>query len=100
MISQRNLFIYLQRILRNLFRISNTQIKKKRDQLRKMAERKAKTTSKTVSKKLDNQMKSLDNLIFAFLSRSYHESIKTKAASVTHKITVADKGITAEEEID
>lgn len=40
-----------------------------------------------------------DHYLLAFLSRSYHESIKTEAASVVHKITVADKTITAEEEV-
>ncbi|PHN08487.1 phosphopeptide-binding protein [Flavilitoribacter nigricans] len=40
-----------------------------------------------------------EHFLLAFLSRSYHESIKTAAASVTEKITVADKAITANEEI-
>ena len=40
-----------------------------------------------------------EHYLLAFLSRSYHESIKTNAASVTQKITVADKTITAEEDV-
>lgn len=40
-----------------------------------------------------------EHYLLSFLSRSYHESIKTEAASVTKKITVANKGITAEEDI-
>lgn len=40
-----------------------------------------------------------EHYLLAFLSRSYHESIKTTAASVTKKINVADKSITSEEDI-
>lgn len=40
-----------------------------------------------------------EHYLLAFLSRSYHESIKTNEASVIKKISVADKTITAEEEI-
>lgn len=40
-----------------------------------------------------------DHYLLAFLSRSYHESIKTEEASVVKKITVADKAITAEEDV-
>ncbi len=35
-----------------------------------------------------------DHYLLAFLSRSYHESIKTDKAHVAKKVTVADKGIT------
>ena len=37
--------------------------------------------------------------MLAFLSRSYHESIKTAAAHTAQKITVANNGITAAEDI-
>jgi hypothetical protein len=40
-----------------------------------------------------------DHYLLAFLSRSYHESIKTDLASVIEKITVANKTITSEEEV-
>jgi hypothetical protein len=40
-----------------------------------------------------------DHYLLAFLSRSYHESIKTEAASVVKKIAVADKTITSEEDV-
>lgn len=40
-----------------------------------------------------------EHYLLAFLSRSYHESIKTEPASVVKKITVADKTITSEEEV-
>jgi hypothetical protein len=40
-----------------------------------------------------------EHYLCAFLSRSYHESIKTEAASVIQKIVVADKGITAAEDV-
>lgn len=40
-----------------------------------------------------------DHYLLAFLSRSYHESIKTNAASVIQKITVADKSLTTQEDV-
>lgn len=40
-----------------------------------------------------------DHYLLAFLSRSYHESIKTDQAHVAKKITVAGKSISAEEDI-
>ncbi|MCB0632919.1 MAG: hypothetical protein R2824_20210 [Saprospiraceae bacterium] len=40
-----------------------------------------------------------DHYLLAFLSRSYHESIKTEAASVIKKIAVANKSITSEEDV-
>jgi len=41
-----------------------------------------------------------EHYLLAFLSRSYHESIKTDAAHVAKKITVKDQGITAEADIE
>ncbi|MEZ5045098.1 MAG: hypothetical protein R2828_34700 [Saprospiraceae bacterium] len=41
-----------------------------------------------------------EHYLLAFLSRSYHESIKTPAAHVTKKITVANKGISAEANVE
>lgn len=40
-----------------------------------------------------------EHYLLAFLSRSYHESIKTDAAHVAKKISVADKAINAEKDI-
>lgn len=40
-----------------------------------------------------------EHYLLAFLSRSYHESIKTDAASVIKKVTVANKAITGEEDV-
>ena len=40
-----------------------------------------------------------DHHILAFLSRSYHESIKSPGAAVVKKVTVADKGITASNDV-
>jgi len=40
-----------------------------------------------------------EHYLLAFLSRSYHESIKTKEAHVAKKITVKDGSIVAEEDI-
>lgn len=40
-----------------------------------------------------------EHYILAFLSRSYHESIKTNAASRVRKVTVANKTITEESEV-
>lgn len=47
----------------------------------------------------DYEIEDGEHHLLAFLSRSYHESIKTDAASVTKKITVANNSITAEEDI-
>lgn len=41
-----------------------------------------------------------EHYLLAFLSRSYHESIKTEAAHVAKKVTVQDKAITGEEAIE
>jgi hypothetical protein len=41
-----------------------------------------------------------EHFLLAFLSRSYHESIKTDAAHVAKKITVENKGITSEAAIE
>lgn len=40
-----------------------------------------------------------EHYLLAFLSRSYHESIKSKAASVIQKINVQDKAISAQEDV-
>ena len=40
-----------------------------------------------------------EHYLLAFLSRSYHESIKTPAAHVAKKVTVEEKAITAEEDV-
>ena len=40
-----------------------------------------------------------EHYLLAFLSRSYHESIKTTAAHVAKKVTVEGKAITAEEDV-
>lgn len=41
-----------------------------------------------------------DHTILAFLSRSYHESIKSPGASIVKKVTVKDKAITASSDVD
>lgn len=41
-----------------------------------------------------------DHTILAFLSRSYHESIKSAGASLVQKVTVKDKSITASGDVD
>ena len=40
-----------------------------------------------------------EHYVLAFLSRSYHESIKSPGAAIAKKITVANKGMTASEDI-
>lgn len=40
-----------------------------------------------------------EHYLLAFLSRSYHESLKTSAASVLQKVTIADKTITNTEDV-
>ncbi len=44
--------------------------------------------------KFDYDVEDGEHYLLAFLSRSYHESIKTDKANVTKKVTVANKGIT------
>jgi hypothetical protein len=48
----------------------------------------------------DYEIEDGEHYLLAFLSRSYHESIKTDAAHVAKKISVADNGITAEKDIN
>lgn len=47
----------------------------------------------------DYEIEDGEHYMLAFLSRSYHESIKTEAAHTAQKITVANNGITAAEDI-
>ncbi|MFT4535905.1 MAG: hypothetical protein ACJA1A_002753 [Saprospiraceae bacterium] len=44
--------------------------------------------------KFDYDVEDGEHYLLAFLSRSYHESIKTDKANVAKKVTVANKGIT------
>lgn len=41
-----------------------------------------------------------DHTILAFLSRSYHESIKSPGAAIVKKVTVKDKAITSSSDVD
>jgi len=48
----------------------------------------------------DHEVADGEHYLLAFLSRSYHESIKTEAAHVAKKVTVEGKAITGEEAIE
>ncbi|MEQ8704059.1 MAG: hypothetical protein RIC19_09080 [Phaeodactylibacter sp.] len=48
----------------------------------------------------DYEIEDGDHYMLAFLSRSYHESIKTNAAHVAKKVTVKDNGFMADEDFE
>lgn len=47
----------------------------------------------------DHEVSEGEHYLLAFLSRSYHESIKTNEANIVKKITVTDKSISSEEDV-